>query len=55
MHTVFQKGIHQTYGSNSVNSQPIFKFFHRQILQQIFSKILIKDVTASHMRRYITL
>ena len=46
---------HQTHGRKCVNSQQIFKIFHYQILQKIWSKVLIKDPTTPHMHRYTTL
>ena len=50
-YTMCQKERHQTHGSNSLNSQTIFNFFHSQILHKICSKVLIRDLTECHMRR----
>jgi len=45
---------HETHGSSSLSSQPIFDFFTSdspENLQQFF----VKDLTALHMRRYTIL
>jgi len=42
LHSVPKKRRHQTHSGKSVNSQPIYNFFHCQIFQSICSKYLLK-------------
>ena len=55
IYTVFQKGNTKLTAITLLILNRFSKLFHCQILQQIFSKVFIRDPTAPHTRRYTTL